>query len=56
MLPDILQIVRALRPNTAWNMIGIWPDVIIIQAADNTPRVSVPTSDEITAYIQDNGL
>jgi hypothetical protein len=43
----ILHAARALRPETSWNLRGH----ALEQADDNTPRVSVPTQEEIASYL-----
>lgn len=42
---DILEAVARLRPGTAWNLSGN----VLTQAEDGTPRVSIPTQEEIEA-------
>lgn len=47
---NILDVARKLRPNTAWNLRGD----VLEQALDESPRVSVPTKQEIDEYLAAN--
>ena len=44
---DILQAVRKLRPGTVWNLRG----EILEQVEDGSPRVSVPTKEELQVVV-----
>ena len=54
---DLIQVARALRPGTAWNCTkdANGNQCGLEQAIDGTPRVSVPTSAEISAFIAAQG-
>lgn len=45
---DILQAARQLRPGTSWNL----RDGALEQVNDDSPRVEVPTLDELNAVMQ----
>lgn len=49
---DILQAARKLRPGTAWNLQGDRLE----QAEDGTPRVEIPTMEEINECISSDPL